>query len=210
MHLGKPAPTFCALSTGGKIDFPKRSGLWTVLYIYEGDFLPTSATDVLSLNRALPKFMAHDAEIYALSADSVASHISWIMSLRNHDKNGKAIDIELISDRYGKIAKSYGMQGENDIGTFIIDPEGILRAKNIHSSVTGINVTEIERELLALQTARHQYGQTPSGWTPGEDILEHPPRSLESALSNMSDKQALGGYCLDWYICYRQDTGKRT
>lgn len=172
--------------------------------------MPTSATDVLELNRALPKFLAHDAKIYALSADSVASHISWIMSLRNHDKNGKTIDIELISDRYGNIAKSYGLQGENDIGTFIIDPEGILRAKNIHSSVTGINVTEIERELLALQTARFQYGRTPSGWTPGEDILEHPPRSLESALSNMSNRQALGGYCLDWYICYRQDTGQRS
>lgn len=210
MLTGNPTPVFSAPSTGGQTDFPKKDGTWSVLYIYEGDFLPTSATDILALNRALPKFLAHGANVYAMSTDSVASHISWIMSLRNHDKNGKPIDIELISDRFGEIAKSYGMQPQNESGTFIIDPDGILRATNIHSTTTGINVTEIERELLALQTAHHQFGQTPSGWTPGEDILDHPPRSLESALSNMSDKQALGGYCLDWYICYRQDTGKRS
>ncbi len=210
MQTGQKAPKFTALSTGGQIDFPKQNGMWTVLYIYEGDFSPNSASDILALNRALPKFLAHDAQIVAMSSDSVATHIAWIMSLRNHDKNGKPIDIELISDRFGEITKSYGMMGDNDIGTFVIDPEGILRSKNIHTSTTGINVTEIERELLALQTARFQYGRTPSGWTPGEDILDHPPRSLESALSNMSEKQALGGYCLDWYICYRQDTGQRS
>ncbi len=210
MNTGQKVTEFTALSTNGQIDFPKNNGLWTVLYIYEGDFLPTSATDIQALDRALPKFLAHNSQIFAMSTDSVASHLAWIMSLKNHDKNGKAIEIELISDRFGEIAKSFGVQSKNDSGTFIIDPEGVLRAKNIHSSVTGINVTEIERELLALQTARYQYGQTPSGWTPGEDILDHPPRSLTSAMSNMSDKQALGGYCLDWYICYRQDTGLRS
>ena len=181
-----------------------------MLYIYEGDFLPTSATDIKALDAAIPKFMAHDAVIVAMSTDSVASHLAWILSLRNHNKNGLPIKIELISDRFGKIIKSFGVAPQGESATLIIDPEGYLRAKNIHSSVTGINVTEIERELVALQTARYQFAQTPSGWTPGEDIMDHPPRSLESTLTNMNDKQALGGYCLDWYLCYRQDTGLRS
>lgn len=210
MQTGQKINNFTAPSSNGQIDFPKNNGLWTVLYIYEGDFLPTSATDIKELDRAYPKFSAHDAQIIAMSTDSVASHLAWILSLRNQNKDGLPIKIELISDRMGEIMSDFGVATQNESGTFIIDPEGILRAKNIHSSVTGINVTEIERELLALQTARYQFGQTPSGWTPGEDILDHPPRSLNSTLTNMSDKQALGGYCLDWYLCYRQDTGLRT
>lgn len=210
MQTGQKVNSFTALSTNGQIDFPQNNGLWTVLYIYEGDFLPTSATDIKELDRAMPKFMAHDAQIIAMSTDSVPSHLAWILSLRNQNKEGIPIKIELISDKLGKISEDFGVALQNESGTFIIDPEGVLRAKTIHSAVTGINVTEIERELLALQTARYQFGQTPSGWTPGEDILDHPPRSLSSTLTNMSDKQALGGYCLDWYLCFRQDTGLRS
>ncbi len=210
MQTGQKVNSFSALSTNGQYDFPKNDGIWTVLYIYEGDFLPTSATDIKELDKALPKFLAHDANIVAMSTDSVASHLAWILSLRNQNKEGLPLKIELISDRLGEIISDLGVSLQNESATLIIDPEGVLRAKNIHSSVTGINVTELERELLALQTARYQYGQTPSGWTPGEDILDHPPRSITSTLTNMSDKQALGGYCLDWYLCFRQDTGLRS
>lgn len=209
MNTGNKVPSFSLPSTNGSIDFP-INGKWTVLHIYEGDFLPVSAGEILALSKAMPKFRAHGAEVKAMSADSVATHLAWILSLRNQDRDGKTIDIELISDRFGEILKSYDMESELQSGTLIIDPDGVLRAFHKHSSSTGINVTEIERELLALQTARYQFGQTPAGWTPGEDILDPPPRSKTSALSNMSDKQALGGYCLDWYICYRQDTGLRS
>lgn len=209
MNTGDKIPSVTLPSSNGQTAFPPE-GAWTVLHIYEGDFLPTSATEILALNRAVPKFTAHGARIYGMSADSVASHLAWILSLRNQDRDGKTIDIELISDRFGQILKSYDMETELQSGTLIIDPEGILRAFHKHTSTTGINVTEIERELLALQTARYQFGQTPAGWTPGEDILDHPPRSTQTALTNMNDKEALGGYCLDWYICYRQDTGLRS
>ena len=110
MNTGQKVTKFTALSTNGQIEFPKNNGLWTVLYIYEGDFSPTSATDILALQRALPKFLAHDSQIFAMSADSVASHLAWIMSLKNHDKNARPIEIELISDRFGKIANEFGIK----------------------------------------------------------------------------------------------------
>lgn len=208
MNTGQKLPSFTLPSTNGQTQFPP-TGEWTVLHIYEGDFLPTSATEILALNKALPKFTADGAKVYAMSADSVASHLAWIMSLRDMDREGKSIDVELISDRFGQVLKELDMQAELQSGTLIIDPEGVIRMFHKHSSETGINVTELERVLLALKTARYQFGQTPEGWTPGEDILDHPPRSKESAMMNISNKQALGGYCLDWYICYRQDTGLR-
>lgn len=208
MDTENTVPRFTLPSTNGQLSFPPE-GEWTVLHIYEGDFLPVSATEILALNKAVPKFAAHGARVIAMSADSVATHLAWILSLRNQDKDGKTVDIELVSDRFGKALESYGMHGRLKSGTLITDPEGVLRAFHRHSAEAGINVTEIERELLALQTAYAQGALTPAGWTPGEDIIEPPPATKAQALTNMKDTLARGGYCLDWYICYRQDSGKR-
>ena len=207
MNTGDKIQSVSLESTNGQLQLPQ--GSWTVLHIYEGDFLPVSATEILALNKAAPKFAAHDAKIYALSADSTATHLAWILSLRNQDREGKVIDIELISDRYGEFLQTLGMESPRQSGTLIIDPDGIVRAYHKHTSSTGINVTEIERELIALQTAFAQSSQTPSGWTPGEDILLPPPVTKQDALFGADKNEQKGGYCLDWYICYNQDTGAR-
>ena len=207
MNTGDKINSVTLESTDGQLKFPTDG--WTVLHIYEGDFLPVSATEIQALSKAAPKFAAHGAKIYALSADSTATHLAWILSLRNQDKDGKTIDIELISDRYGNFIKVLGMDGIRQSGTLIIDPDGIIRAYHKHTADTGINVTEIERELVALQTAFAQSAQTPSGWTPGEDVLLPPPITKQDALYGARENEQKGGYCLDWYLCYKQDAGER-
>ena len=207
MNTGDKIRTTTLESTDGELQFPH--GKWTVLHIYEGDFLPVSATEIQALSKAAPKFAAHDAKIFALSPDSTATHLAWILSLRNQDRDGKTIDIALISDHYGEFIKTLGMENPRQSGTLIIDPDGIIRAYHKHTSSTGINVTEIERELIALQTAFAQSAQTPSGWTPGEDVLLSPPLTKHDALFGAGENEQKGGYCLDWYICYNQDTGAR-
>lgn len=190
-------------------------GKWTVLYYYIGDFLPSDATDILELDRAKPRFAAHNADIIAISADSVPTHIAWILALRNQRVDGTDINIELISDNSLSIADILGVTTtdfdmNNNVKTlFIIDEEGILRSIHMYSYNTGINTTELERELVSLQTARYQFGQTPVNWTPGADILSHPPQTINDATTNIIKKEANGGDCLDWYICYKQDTSVR-
>ena len=214
--LGTSAPGFSARTTKGITNFPADfKEKWVVMYAYPGDFLPNSAMDILELDKAVPKFKSYNAEIVAVSPDSVPAHIAWIFSLRNHKNDGSNIDIELISDKADEIASLYGItstsddMSENEKMVLILDPDGIVRSVHKYSTNMGINVTEIERELLALQTARYQFGQTPAGWTPGDDILEHPPQTITTAGSNMSDKEALGLRCIDWYICFRPDSGLR-
>ncbi len=207
MNTGDKIKAVTLESTNGQLRFPPES--WTVLHIYEGDFLPVSATEILALDKAAPKFAAHGAKIYGISPDSTATHLAWILSLRNQNRDGKTIDIELISDRFGKLLQSLGMKSPSQSGTMIIDPNGIVRAYHKHSSSTGINVTEIERELIALQSAFAQSALTPSGWTPGEDMLLLPPVTKQQALFGAGENEQKGGYCLDWYICYNQDTGER-
>lgn len=214
-RVGEKAPEFSAPSTDGHVSFPSDySGRWVILYIYIGDYQPCCATDILALNGAAPRFSAYDAEIAAVSPDSVAVHIAWAMSLRNLNK-GKDICIGLISDRALDIAKGYGVNNtEEDISkaeraVFIIDRASTVQAVHKLSASSGINVTELERELLALQSAACQCAITPSGWTPGEEVIEYPPQTLKSASGNVSERTMNGCSCVDWYICHRADSGVR-
>lgn len=213
---GKPYPEFYARTSKGEVNFPGDfKGKWVVLYSYIGDFLPADATDILALDKAKPKFFSYNADVIAMSPDSVATHIAWVRSLRNQRTDGTDIDIELISDRNLEISQMLGItnadgnMNNNAKAVYIIDSNGILRSSHIYSHNTGINVTDIERELLALQTAQFQTAHTPVNWTPGEDVLDIPPQTVNSASTNVIEKEANGSQCLDWYICYRQDNGNR-
>ena len=196
-------------STNGNITLPAE-GKWTVLHIYEGDFSPVSETELLALNKAYPKFKAHGAQIIALSRDSVAAHVAWTMALKNRTPDAKPIEITLVSDRSGKLICPLGLADGLTSGTIITDPDGVIRSFDRQCAKTGINVTETERKLIALQTAFAQEGLTPASWTPGEDILETPPQTTADALLRLSQKHKTDGTCLDWYICYKPDSAKRS
>lgn len=214
--VGSPAPNFTAKSTEGKVNFPKDyQGLWTVLFWYIDDFSPSAASDILMLEGAAAKFAAYNAKIAAISPDSLQTHIAWVLALRNLKTDGKAISFPLIADRNGQISDLYNITNTDDFmqnnekAIMIIDPDGIIRSVHRLSEGSGINVTETERELLSLQTARYQNALTPAGWTPGDDIISYPPTTSKDAASAVAQNEAQGMYCLDWYLCFKQDSGKR-
>lgn len=214
-RVGETAPAFTARSTSGTVNFPADfAGRWAILYVYIGDFQPGCTTDILALSDAAPRLRAYNTEVMAMSPDSIAAHIAWIFSLRNQNK-GNNIGVDLISDRSLDVAKLYGVTNVGDDLTklekmaIIVDADGVVQAVHKIPHAVGINTTELERELLSLQTARYQFAMTPSGWTPGEDIIEFPPQTVATAGNNISEKTANGSRCIDWYLCYRQDSGLR-
>ena len=77
----------------------------------------------------------------------------------------------MIADPTGKICKDYGTYIENEgislRGTFIIDPDGILRLAIYHDMGVGRSVSELLRVLSALQTGE----LCPVEWKPGEKTL---------------------------------------
>ena len=214
-RVGQSAPAFTARSTNGIVNFPSYYvGKWAMLYIYPGDFQPGSTSDILALSEAAPRLRSYNTDVLAVSPDSSETHIAWAMSLRNLNK-GNDINVELASDRSLDIAKKYGVNNVGDDtdkvekSVIMVDQNGVIQAMHKFPYATGINVTELEREMLALQSSRYQFGITPSGWTPGDELMEYPPQTLATAGSNVSERTASGGRCVDWYICYRQDTGLR-
>ena len=56
-------------------------------------------------------------------------------------------------------------------GVFIVDPKDKIRAMFFYPMNVGRNIGEIERTLVALQTADKQEVLIPANWQPGGDVL---------------------------------------
>jgi peroxiredoxin (alkyl hydroperoxide reductase subunit C) len=101
-----------------------------------------------------------------------------------------------------KVAHAYGMiqPGASDTSavraTFLIDPEGKLRAMVYYPMSNGRSVDEFLRLLQGLQTADKYGVATPENWQPGEKVIVPPPATAEGA----AKRQAEGYEYTDWYF----------
>ncbi len=59
-------------------------------------------------------------------------------------------------------------------GTFLIDPDGLVRAYMVQDLTVGRSVDEILRLLAALKTGQ----LCPVDWNPGEDFLSPLPKNV--------------------------------
>ncbi len=101
-----------------------------------------------------------------------------------------------------KVAKAYGMihPGAADTSavraTFVIDPNGILRAMVYYPMTNGRTIAEFLRLVKALQTSDANKVATPEAWQPGEQVIVPPPSTTEAA-----EKRASEGYdYTEWYF----------
>jgi peroxiredoxin (alkyl hydroperoxide reductase subunit C) len=103
-----------------------------------------------------------------------------------------------------KVAHAYGMiqPGASDTSavrtTFIIDPEGILRAMVYYPMSNGKSIDEFLRLLEAMQTSDQHKVATPEGWTLGQQVIVPPPATAEAVAQRMQDSDCS---CTDWYFC---------
>ena len=85
------------------------------------------------------------------------------------------------------VAKSFGMvhPGASDTqavrATFIIDPQGVLRAMLYYPLSNGRSIAEFLHLVKALQTATEHGVTTPEGWQPGVKVIVPPPATAEEA-----------------------------
>lgn len=156
-QLNRPAPDFDALTTDGQKTLADYKGKWLVLFSHPADFTPVCTTEFMAFANKAGEFRAKGAELLGLSIDSVHSHIAWMRNIK--ENFGVEITFPIIADLSMQVAKSYGMvqPGASDTSavraTFIIDPEGVLRAMVYYPMSNGRSVDEFLRLLDALQTS---------------------------------------------------------
>ncbi len=124
-ELNQPAPAF-TLPTNvgdGTISLGDYQGHWVVLYFYPQDFTTGCTLEAKRFKQDYEQYIAHNAEIVGVSTDDVASHESFCES--------EGLAFPLLSDPKGQVIRAYGswLSGRALRHTYVIDPDGILRAR---------------------------------------------------------------------------------
>jgi peroxiredoxin (alkyl hydroperoxide reductase subunit C) len=199
-RINEPAPAFKAKTTHGERSLDDYKGKWLVLFSHPADFTPVCTTEFMGFAKAADRFKALNCELLGLSIDSVHSHIAWMRSIE--EKFGVEIPFPIIDDLSMNVARAFGMihPGASDTSavraTFIIDPEGVIRAMVYYPMSNGRSVDEFVRLLTALQTSDANKIATPENWQPGEPVIVPPPATAEAAKARKDE-----GYdYTDWYF----------
>lgn len=200
--INEKAPNFVAKTTDGEKQLSDYAGKWLVLFSHPADFTPVCTTEFMAFAKAADKFNAMNCELLGLSIDSTHSHIAW---MRNIQENfGVEIPFPIIADLDMKVANAYGMihPGAADTSavraTFIIDPEGILRAMVYYPMSNGRSIDEFLRLLKAMQTSDEHNVATPEAWKPGEKVIVPPAQTYAAANERMQSSEY---ECTDFYFC---------
>ena len=213
-RIGEQAPSFEAVTTQGKINFPvDYRGKWVILFSHPADFTPVCTTEFMTFGKMAAEYEALNCQLVGLSIDGLYSHIAWLRTIKDKiDYKGmKDIEIKfpLIEDVSMHVAKLYGMvqPGESETqavrAVFFIDPKGIIRTILYYPLSLGRNFDEIKRVLMGLQTADNFGVALPADWRPGDDVIVPPPGSCGVAKQRVETPDA-DGKCLDWFMCLKK------
>lgn len=213
-RLGDVAPAFEAVTTQGKINFPKDfKGKWVILFSHPADFTPVCTSEFMTFGKMQQEFEDLNCQLIGLSIDGLYSHIAWLRTI--HDKieykGMKNIEITfpLIDDVSMKVANLYGMVQPNESSTsavravFFIDPKGIIRTIIYYPLALGRNFDELKRVLIGLQTADNFNVALPADWRPGDDVIVPTAGSCGVAKERMDDKTG-DIHCYDWFFCTKK------
>lgn len=156
-----------------KIKLSNYKGQWLILVFYPADFTFICPTELEELADNYSKFKKLGAEILSVSTDTVFVHKAW----HDHSPAIKKIKFPMLADPTGKLCKKFGTYIENEglslRGSFIIDPEGILKAFEINDNSIGRKAEELLRKLQAAKFVKEHKGLVcPASWEPGQKTLK--------------------------------------
>jgi alkyl hydroperoxide reductase subunit AhpC len=170
--IGRPAPTVAAEAwwRGGDaplpVEIPGSGAEWTVLAFYPADFTFVCPTELRAFAELEDDFRAAGARIVAASTDSYWTHQAWFES----DPRLAGVDYPVIADTRHELSRAYGVLAEDGLalrGTFLIDPDGIVRHASVTDRSVGRRADEALRVLQALSTGE----LCPVDWQPGLPTL---------------------------------------
>lgn len=151
-------------------------GKWVIFFFYPADFTFICPTELEEMATHYAEFQKLNAEVLSVSTDTKFAHKAW----HDHSTAIKKISFPMIADPTGALTKSMGVyieEGEDRglarRGTFIVDPDGILQAYEVHANNIGRSAGELLRKLEAAIFVREHGGEVcPANWKPGGKTLK--------------------------------------
>ena len=147
-------------------------GNWAVFMFYPADFTFVCPTELADLGKLYPEFQEIGCRVFSVSTDSEFVHKAWA----DASATISALPYEMIADKAGVFAASLGiLDPETWValrGSFVVDPDGIIKAYEVHDNSIGRDASELLRKVQAAQfTAAHGDQVCPAKWHHGEKTL---------------------------------------
>ena len=146
---------------------------WVILCFYPADFTFVCPTELEELAGLYEEFKKAGAEVLSVSTDTVYVHKAW------HDQSPSIAKIKfpMVADPAGKLCRAFSTyleeQGLSLRGSFVIDPDGVLKASEINDNSIGRSGKELLRKLQAAIFVREHKGEVcPANWQPGKQTLK--------------------------------------
>ena len=147
-------------------------GKWSVLIFMPAAFTFNCPTEVEDAADNYAAFKDAGAEVYIVTTDTHFSHKVW------HETSpavGKA-KFPLVGDPTHTLTRAFGVHIEEEglalRGTFIINPEGVIKTVEVHDNAIARDVKETLRKLTAAQYVAKNPGQVcPAKWQQGAKTL---------------------------------------
>jgi peroxiredoxin len=147
-------------------------GKWSIFLFYPADFTFVCPTELEDMAKHYDELQKLGVEVYSVSTDSHFVHKAW------HDTSeaiGK-IKYPMIGDPTGKITRAFDVMIEEDgmalRGTFLANPEGIIKVSEVHDLGIGRSAKDMLRKVKAAQyVANHDGEVCPAAWEEGEATL---------------------------------------
>jgi len=147
-------------------------GKWSVLIFMPAAFTFNCPTEVEDAADNYAEFQKAGAEVYVVTTDTHFSHKVW------HETSkavGKA-KFALIGDPTHQLTRAFDVHIDEEglalRGTFIINPEGVIKTMEVHDNAIARDVKETLRKLKAAQyVAAHPNEVCPARWNEGAQTL---------------------------------------
>lgn len=148
-------------------------GKWSLFFFYPADFTFVCPTELVDLAEIYEDLKLMGVEVFSVSTDTHFSHSAW------HDSSEsiKKINYPMLADPTGLLSRAFGVYIEEEglayRGTFLVDPDGLIKLAEMHDNGIGRNADEIMRKIQAAQFIRNHSGEVcPAKWKPGSQTLK--------------------------------------
>lgn len=156
-----------------KIKLSDYKGKWVILIFYPADFTFVCPTELEDAATHYDEIKSLGGEIISISNDTAFVHKAW------HDNSPAIGNVQypMLADPTGNISKIFGTyieaEGLSLRGTFIIDPDRILKTIEINDNNIGRSAEETVRKLQAAKFVKEHKGNVcPAKWKPGDETIK--------------------------------------
>ncbi|MCI6671883.1 MAG: alkyl hydroperoxide reductase subunit C [Prevotella sp.] len=148
-------------------------GKWAIFFFYPADFTFVCPTELVDLAAKYEEFQKMGVEVFSVSCDTHFVHKAW------HDASEsiQKINYAMLADPRAVLAKGFGVfieeEGMAYRGTFVVDPNGLIKIAEIQDNSVGRNADELLRKVKAAQfVATHPGEVCPAKWNEGAETLK--------------------------------------